>query len=405
MINLIQRAEYLKQLIGWKDKEPVKIITGIRRCGKSTLFMLFQKYLLENGVKEEQIISINLEDAKYRHLLNWENLHDHIASLIGKNGKTYIFLDEIQNVKDFQKAVNSLRLHSEADIYLTGSNSNLLSGEFATLLRGRTVEIKMQPLSFKEYADAYPFQASRETKFENYLHNSSFPLTLQFYDAKTETWNVEQIRVILEGIYAGILNFDVIERHKIKDLSKLESLIKFIFDNIGSETSIKKISDKIKSESRVIQPVEVDAYIDALSSSYIIYKANRYDVKGKQLLQTNAKYYIADIGLRYFLLGREGDIGHILENIVYLELLRRGYKVYVGKVGASEVDFVAEGINGTEYYQVAQSVLDNNVLQRELAPLEAISDHNPKYLLTMDYFPQTSYNGIKQVNILDWLLI
>jgi predicted AAA+ superfamily ATPase len=397
MENLIKREAYLNALTDWKDKEPIKIITGIRRCGKSTLFLLFQKYLKERGVEDRQIINVNLEDAQYRNLLDWEKLHDYLTARIIPQKQNYIFLDEIQNVKDFQKAVNSLRLQKNVDIYLTGSNSQLLSGEFATLLRGRTVEIKMQPLSFKEYVSAYPYpQAGNEEKFSDYLRNSSFPLALHFSDR-------EQIRVILEGIYYGIVNLDIAERFNIKDLSKLESLIKFMFDNIGNEMSIKKISDKMKSEGRSIQTAEVDAYINALTSSYILYKANRYDIKGKQLLQTNAKYYIADIGLRYFLLGKESDSGRVLENVVYLELLRRGYQVFVGKIGAVEVDFIANKNGKTEYYQVADNVKEKQTLERELMPLDSIKDHNKKILISYDY-PISSYNGIEHINVLNWLL-
>jgi predicted AAA+ superfamily ATPase len=403
MINLIERPRYLDILIGFKDKELVKILTGIRRSGKSTIFRLYQNYLKNNGVQDEQIINLNLEDAFYKDLLKWENLHDFIIKKLLPNKQNYIFLDEIQNVSDFESAVNSLRLKENVDIYLTGSNSRLSSGEIGTVLRGRFVEIKIQPLSFKEYSAAYPYERTPEDKFNDYLHNSSFPYALQFSANPMDDFNKEQIRIFLDGLYTSVVNRDVMERFGINDLTKLESVIKFIFDNIGCETSIKNISNMMKNEGRVVQTADIDKYLDALMKSYIVYKAERYDIKGKQLLQTNSKYYVADIGLRYFLLGKEGDEGYILENVVYLELLRRGYKVFVGKVGSAEIDFAAAKNGITQYYQVSQTVLDKNTLERELAPLDSIRDHNQKFLLTMDR-KEASYNGIQHINILDWLV-
>jgi predicted AAA+ superfamily ATPase len=370
------------------------------------MFYLFQNYLKDNGVEDRQIQNINFEDANYSRLLEWKALHDHIQSNLVPEKKNYIFLDEIQNVPDFQKAVNSLRLKENVDLYLTGSNSRILSGEFATLLSGRYIEIKMLPLSFKEYAPAYPGDESRDVKFSRYLECGSFPYALQLLkDSYTDTQVMkEQIRIFLDGLYSSVVKNDIMQRHTIKDMSRLESVIRFVFDNIGNETSINNISKIMKQEGRVIQTQEVDAYMDALMNSYVIYKANRYDVKGRQLLKTNAKYYVADIGLRYYLLGREGDDGHILENIVYLELVRRGYRVYVGKVGTAEVDFVATKDGMTEYYQVAQTVMEKSTLDRELQSLDAIKDHNQKFLLTMDLMPTASYNGIQRINVLDWLV-
>jgi predicted AAA+ superfamily ATPase len=272
------------------------------------------------------------------------------------------------------------------------------SGEWATLLSGRYVEIHMLPLSFKEY-HSVAFTGNIETTYRNYLENSSFPYALQLDGDK------RQIRDYLGGIYNTIVLKDVVENKKIRDVSRLESVIKFMADNIGSLTSIKKISDTMTSDGLKTQPITIENYLDAFRNSYILYKVGRYDVKGKKLLQTLDKYYLVDIGLRYYLLGdKKADRGHILENIVYLELLRRGYKVYIGKVADKEVDFVVEGADGTEYYQVADTVTDSKTLTRELAPLEAITDHNPKYLLTRDFESQTSHNGIKQLNVFDWLL-
>ncbi|GHV83250.1 ATPase [Spirochaetia bacterium] len=399
MSDLIQRPQYLNTLLEFKDKDIVKIVTGIRRAGKSTLFRLFQEKLMAGGIPPEQIININLEDAANSEFLDWRKLHDHILNCLIAGKQNYIFLDEIQNVDNFENAINSLNLKSNVDLYLTGSNSRLSSGEIGTSLGGRFVEIKMQPLSFLEYVSAYPSERTPDDKFGDYLHNSSFPFTMQF------TNRSEQIRIFLDGLYTSIVQRDIMKRNEVsvKDLPKLESVIKFVFDNIGKEMSILNIRNTIKSDGRVIQTTDIDAYISALIKSFALYKTNRYDVKGKQLLQTNAKYYVADIGLRYFLLGKEGDDGRILENIVYLELIRRGYNVFVGKVNDREVDFVAILNGETEYYQVSQSVLDENTLTRELAPLDAIHDHNQKFLLTRDY-NNVSYNGIKHKNVLKWLL-
>jgi predicted AAA+ superfamily ATPase len=407
MPDLIQRPQYLNTLWGFKDKDIVKIVTGIRRAGKSTLFYLFQERLMKEGVLPEQIISINLEDAANSEFLDWHKLHDHILGCLIADRQNYIFLDEIQNVADFEDAVNSLNLKKNVDVYLTGSNSRLSSGEIGTALGGRFVEIKMQPLSFLEYVSAYAYERTPDEKFSDYLHNSSFPFTMQFisdtHDA--DGINKNQIRIFLDGLYTSIVQRDIMKRNDIsvKDLPKLESVIKFVFDNIGTEMSVLNIRNTMKSDGRVIQTVDIDAYISALIKSFTLYKTNRFDVKGKQLLQTNAKYYVADIGLRYFLLGKEGDDGRILENIVYLELIRRGYNVFVGKINTIEVDFVATLNGETEYYQVSQSVLDEKTLARELAPLDAIPDHNQKFLLTRDY-NTVSYNGIKHKNVLKWLL-
>lgn len=273
----------------------------------------------------------------------------------------------------------------------------MLSGELATLLSGRYVEIKMLPLSFKEYVSAYPDNTNTAALFMNYLQNSSFPGTL-------ELTRKQDIRTYLEGIYNTILMKDIVTRKKISDPSMLQSVVEFMFDNIGNLCSSTKIANTMTSQGRKISVPTVESYLLALCDSFIVYKAGRYDIKGKQYLATGSKYYAADIGLRYFLLGTKLiDMGHILENIVYLELLRRGYEVHVGKVGDSEVDFIAVGALGEEYYQVAQTVMEEQTLKRELSSLDAIKDHNPKYLLTMDYTPLTSYNGIKKINVLEWL--
>lgn len=395
---MIERNEYLENLISFKDKNLIKVITGIRRCGKSTMFELYQSYLKENGVEEEQIITVNLEDGDYRGIRTSEKLYQYVESKLVKSNKNYVFLDEVQQVENFQEAVDWLYVKKNVDLYITGSNAFLLSGELATLLSGRYVEIKMFPLSFKEYISAYPGNTNTGALYMNYLQNSSFPGAL-------ELARKQDIRVYLEGIYNTILLKDIVTRKKISDPSMLQSVVEFMFDNIGNMCSSTKIANAMTSSGRKISVPTVENYLSALCDSFILYKVGRYDIKGKQYLATGAKYYVADIGLRYFILGtKQADMGHILENIVYLELIRRGYEVHIGKVGDAEVDFIAIGAEGEEYYQVSQTVLEEQTLKRELSSLDAIKDHNPKYLLTMDYTPLTSYNGIKQVNVLEWLL-
>ncbi len=396
---MIERDIYLQKLIGFKDKQLIKVITGIRRCGKSTLLKIFQNYLLENGIKPEQIITINFENPDYDNLKDYKELYKFLKNKLVKNTKNYIFLDEIQNVPEYQKAIDGLYIMDNVDLYITGSNAYFMSGELATLLSGRYIEIEMLPLSFKEYLSAFPQQQDLSALYRQYIENSSFPYITKLDD------NKEQIRDYLSGIYNTVILKDVVTRKKISDVSALESIIKFLFDNIGNITTPKKISDTMTSKGRKISNHTVENYISALVDSFILYKAGRYDIKGKQYLETLEKYYIADTGLRYFLLGSKYvDMGHILENIVYLELLRRGYKVFIGRIGTLEVDFVAEKNGETEYYQIAQTVMDKNTLDRELEPLYKIKDHNAKYLITMDNIPNVSHNGIKQIYALDWLI-
>lgn len=397
---MIPRNDYLDSLINLRDKQIIKVVTGIRRCGKSTLFELFQEYLLQNGVEPEQIITFNLEDGDYADIEDNKALYNLVRERLLPDKMNYIFLDEVQRVEDFQKAVDSLFIKKNCDVYITGSNAYLLSGELATLLSGRYVEIKMLPLSFKEYVSAFPEDSNKDRLYQQYLHNSSFPYTLELKRPK-------DIRQYLEGIYDSIVLKDIVTRKRFQDVDMLKSVVRFLFDNIGNMCSTKKIADTMTSAGRKISVHTVESYLTALIDSFIFYRVGRYDIKGKQYLKTGDKYYAADIGLRYNVLGtKKADEGHILENIVYLELLRRGYEVYVGKVGAAEVDFIAIGDEGEEYYQVAYTVIDadGSTLARELAPLDAINDHNPKYLLTMDFTPLTSHNGIKQINALDWLL-
>ena len=397
---MIARQEYLENLISFRDKQLIKVLTGIRRCGKSTLFELYQEYLKDDGVSDEQIISINLEDGEFEDIETSKQLYAYVNERLLPDKKMYIFLDEVQRVREFQKSVDSLYVKKSCDVYITGSNAHLLSGELATLLSGRYVEIKMLPLSFKEYVSAFPKDTSVDRLYTDYTQNSAFPYALEIDKPKNR-------RQYLQGIYDTIVLKDIVARRKFPDIEMLKSVVRFMLHNIGNICSTKSISDTMTSAGRKISVHTVESYLSALADSFILYKIGRYDVKGKQYLKTGDKYYAADVGLRYALLGsKKADLGHILENVVFLELLRRGYEVYIGKVGSAEVDFVAVGDEGEEYYQVAYTVIDadGKTLERELSPLDAIKDHNPKYLLTMDYTPLTSHNGIKQINVLDWLL-
>lgn len=399
MNKLILRTEYLQILKDFKDKEIIKIITGIRRCGKSTLMEIFQNYLRENGVDENHIISINFEDYNYVDLLEPRALHTFIQDKMIDHKMYYVFFDEIQNVKDFPRVVDSLNLKKNIDIYITGSNAYMLSSEIATLLSGRYVEVKMLPLSFKEYVELIGDRKELGKKYLNYLKYSSFPYTTMLDE------NEERISEYLQGIYSTIMLKDIISRKKVLDVMMLESVIRFIFDNIGNLMSTKKISDTMNSDGRKVDVKTVEKYISALMESFIVYQAKRFDIKGKNYLKTLDKYYVVDIGLRYMLLGtKNADIGHILENVIYLELIRRGYKVYVGKVESEEVDFVAINSKGTIYYQVSASVRDDATLTRELRPLQKITDHYPKYILTLDEDPEADYDGIRRINAIDFLL-
>ena len=396
---MIERTEYLEELKRWKDKDLIKVITGIRRCGKSTLFQLFIDYLKSTGISNEQIISINLEDADY-NFEDYKQLYDYIKEKIDSKKQYYVFLDEVQNVPMFQKAVDSLYIKKNVDVYITGSNAYLLSGELATLLSGRYIEIKMLPLSFKEYVSAFD-DNNYQQLFLNYMKNGGMPGNISILKS-----NPNDLDKYLDGIFSTIVYKDIMARNNINDKMLLESVLKFIFDSIGSPISTKKISDTLTSKGMSTSNHTVEKYITAFIESFLIYKAERFDVKGKNLLARDYKYYVVDQGLRSYLLGKkaDSDMGHILENIVYLELLRRGYRVYVGKVDDLEVDFVAESRDGLKYFQVALTVRDEKVLQRELRSLQKTGDHYPKYLLTLDMDLESDYDGITKINVVDWLL-
>lgn len=399
---MIERVEYLEQLKRFKDKDLIKVVTGIRRCGKSTLFELFINYLKDIGVEDNQIININLEDADY-NFANYKELYDYVNKKLNSKNKFYVFLDEVQNVLEFQKAVDSLYIKKNVDVYITGSNAYLLSGKLATLLSGRYIEIKMLPLSFKEYLSALDKnkEKSKYDYFLDYMKYGSMPGNIPIIQD-----NSNDLDMYLEGIFSTIVYKDIITRNNITDKILLESVLKFIFDSIGSPISTKKISDTLTSRGMATSNHTIENYISAFLESFLIYKAERFDIKGKNLLVRDYKYYVVDLGLRSYLLGKkaDSDMGHMLENIVYLELLRRGYKVYVGKINDLEIDFVAENRDGLKYYQVALSVRDEKVLERELKSLQRTKDHYPKYLITMDMDLEGDYEGITKINVVDWLL-
>lgn len=405
----IEREEYLEFLKNHKDKQIIKVVSGIRRAGKSTLFEIYKDYLQKNGVEKNQIISINFEDLEYEEYTDYKKLYKFIKDNLLENKKNYIFLDEIQHVNKFEKVVDSLFIKENVDLYITGSNAYFMSGELATLLSGRYVELEILPLSFKEYCEGKKQQEIKKEgqelskslmqRYNDYIFESSFPYTLQI-DKK------ENIREYLMGIYNSVLLKDVVSRLKISDVMMLESVVKYMFDNIGNITAIKKIADAMISLGRKIDVKTVEKYLSGLIDSMILYKVNRYNIKGKAYLSNLSKYYIVDIGLRNQLLGnRNIDFGHIFENIIYLELLRREKNVYVGQFGDKEVDFVVLNGEKVEYYQVVLTVLDENTLKRELEPLKKIKDSYPKYLITLDEIGvNTNYDGIKVLNGLDWLV-
>lgn len=395
----LERTEYLQKLIAFRDKHIIKIITGIRRCGKSTLMEIFQDYLKANHVEKAQILAVNFEDFDYRELRDAEKLHAYVKGHMAKDKMTYLFLDEIQHVESWPDVIDSLYLRKNLDIYITGSNAYLLSSEIATLISGRYVEIRMLPLSFKEYVKARGGEDNLARRYREYIEYSSFPYTLELAGQPKE------IRDYLESIYHTIVVKDLAVRKKIPDVMMLERVARYLFDNIGNTVSTKKIADTMTSDGRKIDVRTVEKYVEALTECFIFYQAKRYNVKGKQYLKTLEKYYAVDVGLRYMLLGSKAiDAGHILENVVYLELLRRGYDVYVGKVDELEVDFVAMDDQRVTYYQVAATVREENTLQRELKSLQKINDHYQKLILTLDEDPEADYEGIRRVNVLDWLM-
>ncbi|MDR0347782.1 MAG: ATP-binding protein [Coriobacteriales bacterium] len=403
---MIKRERYLVKLRRYKNQPLIKVVTGIRRSGKSTLLEQYKNELLSNGVRERQVQFINFEDPDNSAYLEWPVLYERVKSRLSADEMNYLFLDEIQWVKDYERAVDGLAIRKNVDIYLTGSNAWFLSSDLATVLAGRYVEISILPFSFGEFVQTQETQvqntaANLDSKLVDYMVYGSFPQAVALY-------NVEPAGVneYLKSVFDTILMKDVIARKRIADPVALQAVVSYLFDNIGNITNSNAIANVLTSQGRKISYHTVDSYLEALIDSFIIYPASRYDVRGKKLLKTNRKYYIADTGLRQMLLGREklADRGRILENVIYLELLRRGYKVWTGKNNSSEVDFICRNTEGyTEYYQVAYSVRDEATLQRELSGFDGIKDHNPKTLISLDP-EEASYRGIRQVNAVNFLL-
>ena len=404
---MVERTEYLEKIKAWREEDVIKVVTGIRRCGKSTLLQQYRDFLLDTDVSQEQIIFINFEELEYEELLDYHKLYQYITERLVTDKYTYIFLDEIQKVDEFEKVVDSLQVKDKTDIYITGSNAYMLSGELATLLSGRYVEISMLPLSFAEYSKLK--SGNQEEVFLEYMRTGGFPYIAQMDGAKEKT------DIYLEGIYNTIIVKDIEERQrrrekdpnkrKITDIALLKNIATFLSGSIGSLISIKSIADYIISSGRKVSANTISDYINALVEAFIFYPVERYDIVGKQTLKMNQKLYIVDMGIRNHILTRRNyDLGFSLENIVFLELLRRGYKVSIGKLGNIEVDFVVEKGGSLHYYQVTASLTDENTFNREMAPLKIIRDNYPKTVLTLDRFSIGDYEGIKVVNVIEWLL-
>ena len=405
---MVKRTEYLKKLEMWQDEQVIKVITGIRRCGKSTLLEQFQQHLLSKGVKSEQILSLNFEELENEPLLDYQTLYKYLVSRLCPNQTTYIFLDEIQKVPAFEKVVDSLYVKKHVDLYITGSNAYMLSGELTTLLSGRYVEISILPLSFREYCQLQPGNDT-EAIFSSSLQDGGFPYIASMDRSKEKT------DMYLEGIYNTIIIKDIEDRQRrreadpnkrrVTDIALLKSIAKFLASSVGNPISIKSITDYIISSGRKVSQNTISDYIEVLTEAFVFYPAERFDIIGKQLMKTNQKLYIVDLGIRRYLLPRRSyDLGFSLENVIYLELLRRGYSVNIGKVGNTEVDFVAKRNDRYHYFQVTASMLESSTFEREMKPLRNIRDNYPKTILTLDQMTLGNYDGIEVINAVNWLL-
>lgn len=404
---MVQRTEYLEKLRAWRDEQVIKVVTGIRRCGKSTLLEQYRNELLQSGVAAEQIVSLNFEELEYEELLDYKKLYAYVKQRLSAEKTTYIFLDEIQKVPEFEKVVDSLYVKPNVDLYITGSNSYMLSGDLATLLTGRYVEIKMLPLSFAEFLSVSGLDADRG--FSEYLQCGGLPYVAAMN--RTE----EKLDTYLEGIYNTVIVRDIEDRQarrevdssarKITDIALLKTIAKYLASVIGSPVSVRGITDYLTSGGRKISPNTVNDYVDALVESFVFYPVERFDIVGKQLLKANRKFYMVDLGLRNHILPRRGyDLGFSIENIVYFELLRRGYRVNMGKCGNAEVDFVAEKRGAYTYFQVTADMSAQETFERELRPLRNIGDNYEKIVLTLDRMTVGNYDGIQVVQLTDWLL-
>jgi len=397
----IIRQKKINELSAWQNKDVIKVVCGVRRCGKSTLLAQYITKMLESGVSKEQIVSINLENMQYEKLHDYHQLHDFLSSKLCENKFTYIFVDEIQQCKNFEKVIDSLHLNKNVDIYITGSNAYMLSGELATLIAGRYVKIDMLPLSFKEYYSWFcKTEKSAKTLFMEFLKFGSFP-----YISKVKK-DSQEYKTYLEGIYSTILLKDVAQRENIRDISLLENIVKFLASSVGSPISAKKVADTLISAGRKISVNTVEIYIRALIESYIFYKVDRFDIKGRQHLKTLGKYYIVDTGLRnYLVAGKSQDLGHLLENAVYFELLRRYKVVNIGKIDENEIDFVVQDGQNIAYFQVCATLIDEATMKREITPLQKLNDNYPKFILSLDeVFVSDNIDGIICKNVVEWFL-
>jgi len=399
----IPRPSYLDQLVKWRGRKVIKVVSGVRRCGKSTLLTLYANHLMDDGVNPDSIISINFEDIRWENLKDYHVLHDHIVQRLSEETMTYVFLDEVQEVPEFERAVDSLFLRDNVDLYLTGSNGYFMSTELSTLLTGRYVEIGMLPLSFSEYCTGVGVDTSSSSvlaeTYRRYITQGAFPYIMNLED------DPQARQDYLQGIYNSILLKDVVARHRVSDVMMLEDVTRYLLDNVGNILSPTRVSNSLTSAGRNVNQRTVEKYVTALTQSLLFYEARRFDIKGKRLLERLEKYYVVDLGLWYAMLGGRGfDVDHVLENIVYLELLRRGFQVFVGQYGNQEVDFIATRAGQRTYVQVAATVRDPAVFGRELAPLRSLADSYPKLILTLDNDPDADYDGILRTNALSWLL-
>ncbi len=398
-MKIYNRPTYLAKLEKWRDHDLIKVVSGVRRAGKSTLLQLFKERLLLSGVEKKRIVSINFEDPEVPSFVDWREAYFYLKPMLPEDGKSYIFLDEIQRVPEFEKLIDGLHSRKTIDIYITGSNAYLLSGELATYLSGRYVEIKMYPFSFAEYCEALRITSDYARNYVAYVKNSSFPYAL------TLNGDAELVADYLDGIYNTVLVKDVLSRKRLSDAGLVNRVAHFLFDNIGNLASMRSIAGSLNQLGAKTNANTVDGYVDALCDAFLFYKAERYDIRGKEILTSGCKYYAADLGLRTRLKGNKvGDTGRILENIVYLELLRRYSSVMVGQHDGKEVDFVVREGEGVKYFQVSESVRSEETRNREFAPLLAIDDHYPKMLITLDEDPACDIEGVRQINAYDWLL-
>lgn len=399
---MINRQNYLNRLIALRDQDLIKVITGIRRCGKSTLLNIFHNWLINNGIKSNCIVDLNFEARENSNFSTWTEVYDSIVSHLEEGEKNYVFLDEVQSVPEFEKLIDALYVNKNIDLYVTGSNAYLLSSELATLLSGRYVAINLHPFSFKEYVDSFPEERSYDRLFRKYINSSCFPEAVTL--SKTSPENVNDY---LQSLYDTVIIKDIVKRHKLRKYGNLKNIIEFLYDSVGSIVSPNNIADELgRKRSEKLSHNTVKKLIDYLVESYLLYPVDLYNVKGKKLLSGNIKYYVVDLGLKNILLTNnyDSDLGHKLENVVYFELLRRGGEVFVGRSSGGEVDFVVKKHDGQmEYYQVAYSVNDEKTFSREMSSLLKINDANPKYLLTLDY-DTAVIEGVRKINVIDWLL-